>query len=434
MRHAALQAEPHRASCKHRRTTDRYPTSLPFIPPPGQPSARFEAPNAKPRSWRDLAIAIALVSVLTQATVVFLLKKNVGQAEAVVGTMGNPREREGVADKKSASPNAVEVGTPDVSGPRYTMSRGFLNKNDRDKESSQPKYQAAPGTSLNYKEQKPETTPTNRYEGPLASQNDTRDYKPAPNSSRDNNRVATGPAYGNGSPITSDRAPGPTRDYKGNPETMPGNGYKSGLDSRPAQTYIPNGNSARTVGPLYRGGPLPVAPGHTASIGFWHNKNGQALLRSFNGGPNATALADWLATSFPNLYGKGAGPSNLTGKTNNQVAAFYLILFNVRGQKLDAQVMNTAISTFATTSSLGGNWARRYGFTVSAEGAGAATFDVGMHGAAFGVSNNAPASLRQLLQATNDRAVHGVLFNGSQTLRHQANSVFGSLNEAGDID
>jgi hypothetical protein len=38
-----------------------------------------------------------------------------------------------------------------------------------------------------------------------------------------------------------------------------------------------------------------VQHGLTGGIGFWHGKNGQALINSFNGGSNATALSTWLA-------------------------------------------------------------------------------------------------------------------------------------------
>src|SRR5262249_50565129 len=39
----------------------------------------------------------------------------------------------------------------------------------------------------------------------------------------------------------------------------------------------------------------PVAQGQTATIGFWHNRNGQALILALNGGAGSTQLADRLA-------------------------------------------------------------------------------------------------------------------------------------------
>ena len=46
-----------------------------------------------------------------------------------------------------------------------------------------------------------------------------------------------------------------------------------------------------------------VSKGDTATIGYWHNKNGQALINALNGGPTSKTLANWLATQFPYLYG-----------------------------------------------------------------------------------------------------------------------------------
>jgi hypothetical protein len=182
--------------------------------------------------------------------------------------------------------------------------------------------------------------------------------------------------------------------------------------------------SAAAAGPVHRG--------QTATIGFWHNKNGQALIKSFNGGPTATALSGWLAAAFPKLYGAQAGANNLSGKTNAQVATYYLTLFGAKGQKLEAQVLATALAVYATTASLGGS-AAAYGFEVTAGGLGASTFNVGSSGAAFGVANNSTRTVLQLLRAANDQAVGGVLYNGNSGLRSQANVVFTGINEVGDI-
>ena len=190
---------------------------------------------------------------------------------------------------------------------------------------------------------------------------------------------------------------------------------------------------AHYFGTTTKPGPGPVTPGTTATIGFWHNKNGQALIKSFNGSATSTALGNWLATTFPKLYGAQAGAKNLAGKTNNQVAALFLQLFSVQGQKLDAQVLGVALGVYATTSSLGGNAGTRYGFKVSAGGLGAMTWNVGSGGAAFGVPNNSTLTVLQLLKAANDRAVNGVLYGGSKSLRDAANAVFSGINEAGDI-
>src|SRR5262249_14612540 len=144
---------------------------------------------------------------------------------------------------------------------------------------------------------------------------------------------------------------------------------------------------------------LGVARGQTATIGFWQNNNGQALVNRFNGGPDSTALSTWLATSFPNLYGASAGANNLTGRTNAQVAAFYLTQFNLGAPKAEAQVMSVALAVYATTTSLGGSEGSSYGFAVSPTGLGARSYGVGAAGAAFGVANNVTRNVYQLLVA-----------------------------------
>ncbi len=176
-----------------------------------------------------------------------------------------------------------------------------------------------------------------------------------------------------------------------------------------------------------------VQHGLTGGIGFWHGKNGQALINSFNGGSNATALSTWLASAFTNLYGAGAGANNLTGETNNQLAAFYQSQFALSGSNLEAEVVATALNVYATTQSLGGTIGQAYGFTVSADGLGADSFNVGADGAAFGVANNTTLNVYEMLEAVDRQSVYGVLYNGDTTLRKEANGLFDALNKAGSI-
>ena len=178
-----------------------------------------------------------------------------------------------------------------------------------------------------------------------------------------------------------------------------------------------------------------IGRGDTATIGFWHNNNGQALIRSLNGSSTSTALGNWLATSFPRIWGSQANSTNnLTGRTNTQIAAYFLTKFNVRGQKLDAQVLAVALATYVTNSTLaGGNYAASYGFNVSSSGTGSRTFNVGSSGAAFGVANNTTLTVMQILQAANTNAVSGSLWNGNTSLRNLANTVFDGINQTGDI-
>jgi hypothetical protein len=177
---------------------------------------------------------------------------------------------------------------------------------------------------------------------------------------------------------------------------------------------------------------LGVQRGQTAGIGFWHNQNGQALIQSFNGGGGATALANWLALTFPNIYGALSG-NNLTGATNAQVGAFYLNLFARSGPRLDAQVLAMALNVYATTQSLGGTAGQAYGFTVTDTGLGARSYNVGCSGAAFDAANNATLNVYQILRAANKFALVGVLYNGNRSLVEQAIAIFDDISQAGDI-
>ncbi|MBY0455781.1 MAG: hypothetical protein K2V38_00430, partial [Gemmataceae bacterium] len=177
-----------------------------------------------------------------------------------------------------------------------------------------------------------------------------------------------------------------------------------------------------------------VMSGDTATIGFWNNKNGQALINSLNGGPTAKNLGNWLATNFPRIYGSWCGANNLSGKTNAQVAAYFQTLFNRTGQKLEAQVLATALAAFVTSSNLaGGTYAAKYGFNVSAGGVSGDAYNVGSNGAAFGVVNNSLMTVWQILLATNARSVNGLLWNGNTTLRNLGNVVYSGINQSGDI-
>ena len=77
--------------------------------------------------------------------------------------------------------------------------------------------------------------------------------------------------------------------------------------------------------------------------------------------------------------------------------------------------------------------AAKYGFFVSGDGVGAATFSVGSNGDAFGVANTTIMTVMDLLLATDDQAVDGLLYNGNATKRNEANAVYSALNQAGSI-
>ena len=146
------------------------------------------------------------------------------------------------------------------------------------------------------------------------------------------------------------------------------------------------------------------------------------------------SLSAGLANTLPNIFGANDGSSDLAGKNNAAVAALFQSDFLLKGVKLDAQVLATALSIYATNATLDPTKvAASYGFTVSGNGAGTATVNVGSNGDAFGVANNSTMTLMDLLLATDAEAVNGVLYNGNATKRNEANNVYSAVNQAGDI-
>src|SRR5262249_52621366 len=60
--------------------------------------------------------------------------------------------------------------------------------------------------------------------------------------------------------------------------------------------------------------PPSVTTGSTATIGYWANKNGQALLQGYK----TADIGNFLAATCPNLFG------NLKGANGTQVAAYFM--------------------------------------------------------------------------------------------------------------
>lgn len=175
----------------------------------------------------------------------------------------------------------------------------------------------------------------------------------------------------------------------------------------------------------------PVMAGTAAVTTFWQGGAGQTLINNFNGGPRSTALANWLASTFPNLYGTGAGPNNLTGKTNQQVASFYLSL--AKSSPIGAQIASSALSVYATSLSLGGSIGTQFGFKVSTNGLAAETWNVGSNGTAFGESNGSTVTVYKLLQDANAISGGGVYFGGDATRTSQAKATFTAINQTGGV-
>jgi hypothetical protein len=214
--------------------------------------------------------------------------------------------------------------------------------------------------------------------------------------------------------------------------------------------YSGSANNASVTSPFGSepeavGASTPVAAGQFATIGFWHNKNGQALINSFNGGSSSTQLGNWLATNFPHLFGApnpydsatlaSDNATSLAGLTNAQVAKVYQNLWNPSGVTKNSyvQAFAVALGLYADTSTLGGQAGAAYGFKVTATGAG--TFNVGSNGAAFGVPNNTSVPVVQILQILDSKfsPSTGLFYGGNQTLTSQANNVLNGINTTGDI-
>jgi sarcosine oxidase gamma subunit len=166
----------------------------------------------------------------------------------------------------------------------------------------------------------------------------------------------------------------------------------------------------------------------SATMLFWSSL-GQTLIKDF-GGSTSTALGNWLATTYPNLF----GGSILGNKTAETVAAKYMTYYNVSGQKNNAQVMATALNIYASTLSLGGGASTSFGFVPTTDGLGDATFDVGTNGAAFGVANNSTISVTQMMVAVNANANNGVLYNNVTSLLNDCYNQLGQVNGDGGIN
>jgi sarcosine oxidase gamma subunit len=167
----------------------------------------------------------------------------------------------------------------------------------------------------------------------------------------------------------------------------------------------------------------------SATMLFWSSL-GQSLIKQFGGVSTNTALGNWLATTYPNLY----GGSILGNKTNTTVASVYMSYYNVTGQRNSAQVMATALNVYASTLGLGGAYSGTYGFVPTTDGLGDATFNVGTNGAAFGVANSSTISVTQMLVAVNGSAKNGVLYNNVTSLLNDCYNELAQVNGDGGIN
>jgi hypothetical protein len=183
-----------------------------------------------------------------------------------------------------------------------------------------------------------------------------------------------------------------------------------------------------------------VVKNEAATLGFWANNNGQALLKTYG-----TALGNWLGTTYSNLFG------NLTGATGTQIAAYYIKLKGVSGQPYQTvtDALSLALGVWVTTTGLGwntsGNGPKHYGFTQGFQsmGLGSAVYNVGSNGASFDVQNNTYQTVNWILTHFNSHCSHTggsyttvptfVLYGGNTTLINGANVVIDGINNTGDI-
>jgi hypothetical protein len=171
---------------------------------------------------------------------------------------------------------------------------------------------------------------------------------------------------------------------------------------------------------------ITLRKGDTATMGFWHNKNGQAVINSAS---NSPALGNWLAATFPCMLGSE------TNHSDAQVAADFLTAFgNVGGVQGNdnCQFFAAALACYFTSTSLGGNTvAAGKGFNQSPGGTGSHTFSVGGNGAAFGVPDNTTLTVLQILQYVDENECP--LSGQSQTILGEINNVLNGINQGGDI-
>jgi hypothetical protein len=194
----------------------------------------------------------------------------------------------------------------------------------------------------------------------------------------------------------------------------------------------------------------------TATIGFWQNQNGIAVIKNMGvtvnpeTGKTVSSVGYWLATQFPNLY-SGLTPAtgytftaSLADDSADQVLSYFKYVFTLKDNaKAEAQVMSVAFAAFVTdagfnTTPLGIATATKYGFVIVAGGLSGQQWNVGptgsiLNSAATPVLNNTTYSIGYLLAAANNKAVGGRLFAGSAASRSAVDSIFGAINEFFDI-
>jgi hypothetical protein len=96
------------------------------------------------------------------------------------------------------------------------------------------------------------------------------------------------------------------------------------------------------------------APRTARSISDWTSSSGQNQIDSFGGWEDSMALSSWLAQMYPDRYGFDAGPNNLWGQKNRNVAAFVQVTEMMYGPESEqCRTLAAALDEFARTCTLG---------------------------------------------------------------------------------
>jgi hypothetical protein len=172
----------------------------------------------------------------------------------------------------------------------------------------------------------------------------------------------------------------------------------------------------------------PLTCGDSCTIGFWACQKGQSLINCCNGGPSSTTLGNTLAADLPCIYGANS-TNNLSGKSNAYIAALYQQYFAQPGQRIDAELLCTALSCFITDSSYGGSCGATSGFNCSGYGTAVKTCNSVGNGSCIGLSNNTQYPIYTYLLQCNNAKQNGTF--GAQCSTYY--SIFNGINACGDI-
>jgi hypothetical protein len=180
-----------------------------------------------------------------------------------------------------------------------------------------------------------------------------------------------------------------------------------------------------------------VIPGEFATIGFWHNANGQAVIKSF-GCTSSTGtssagmtLGQWLHCNFCNLF------PGCASETNPQVAANFQTAHSLVGLQGNTYAKAFSVPLGCCASTIGlcfNSTAAQCGFIATVD-SGKETYNVGNNGAAFGVPNYTTLTVFDVMQIANANynPVTGLFYGGDPTLTDDLNNVLDGIDQQGDI-